>query len=94
MPQVGDRHVVIDSEGIPAAVIEITTVTRARLPEVDLQHAREEGEGFESVVEWRRGHEKYWQSDEMRAPVGDPDFVVTDSTELVLERFRLLEILP
>ena len=94
MPQVGDRQVVIDSDGTPAAVIEITTVTRARLSEVDLQNARDEGEGFGSVAEWRRGHEEYWHGDEMRAYVGDPDFIVTDNTEIMLERFRLLELLP
>ena len=82
LPEVGERQIVIDSDGKPAAIIEISAVKRVRLSDVDLQHARDEGEGFESVDEWRRGHEEFWHGDEMRAYVGDPEFVVTDSTEL------------
>ena len=94
LPEVGERQIVIDSDGKPAAIIEISAVKRVRLSDVDLQHARDEGEGFESVEEWRRGHEEFWHGDEMRAYVGDPEFVVTDSTELVLERFQLVRLLP
>lgn len=81
LPEVGERQIVIDTDGKPAAIIEISAVKRVRLSDVDLQHARDEGEGFESVEEWRRGHEEFWHGDEMRAYVGDPEFVVTDSTE-------------
>ena len=94
LPEVGERQVVIDSDGKPTAVIEITEVKHARLSDVDLQHARDEGEGFESVDEWRLGHEEYWHGNGMRAYVGDPEFVVTDSTELLLQRFRLVRLLP
>ena len=94
LPEVGERQIVIDSDGKPAAIIEISAVKRVRLSDVDVQHARDEGEGFESVEEWRRGHEEFWHGDEMRAYVGDPEFVVTDSTELVLERFQLVRLLP
>ena len=94
LPEVGERQIVIDTDGKPAAIIEISAVKRVRLSDVDLQHARDEGEGFESVDEWRRGHEEFWHGDEMRAYVGDPEFVVTDSTELVLERFQLVRLLP
>ena len=94
LPEVGERQIVIDSDGKLSAIIEISAVKRVRLSDVDLQHARDEGEGFESVEEWRLGHEEYWHGDEMRAYVGDPEFVVTDSTELVLERFQLVRLLP
>ena len=94
LPQVGQRQIVIDSDGKPAAVIEITAVTRAQLSDVDGQHARDEGEGFESVEEWRRAHEEFWHGDAMRAYLDDPQFTVNDSTVLVLERFRLVRLLP
>ena len=94
IPQVGQRHIVIDSDGKPAAEIEITAVTHARLTDIDVKHARDEGEGFESVDEWRRAHEQFWHGDAMRAYLDDPQFIVNDCTELVLERFRLVRLLP
>ncbi|HZK36712.1 MAG TPA: ASCH domain-containing protein [Aeromicrobium sp.] len=94
LPQVGQRQIVVDSDGKPAAVIEIAAVTHARLSDIDLQHARDEGEGFESVDEWRRAHEEFWHGDAMRAYLDDPQFTVNDSTELVLERFHLVQLLP
>ena len=93
-PQVGQRQIVIDSDGKPSALIEITAVTRARLADVDVQHARDEGEGFESVEDWRRAHEEFWHGDAMRDHLDDPQFTVNDSTMLILERFRLVRLLP
>jgi uncharacterized protein YhfF len=92
-PEVGDRAAVITSVGDSVAIIEVTEVRRARLAEVDLQHAIDEGEGFGSVAEWRVGHIKYWESAEMREFMDDPEFTVSDDTELVLERFRVVELL-
>ena len=51
----------------------------------------DEGEGYESVAEWRVGHESFWHSDEMRRELGDPSFTVNDDTPIVLERFRVIE---
>lgn len=45
LPQVGDRSVLVDSDGRPVAVLEVTSVRVAPLAEVDLSHARDEGEG-------------------------------------------------
>lgn len=89
-PVVGGRHVVLDSAGRPIAVIETTEVRFARLGDVDLAHAVDEGEGYTSVAEWRAGHESFWHGAEMRAALGMPDFTLDDETEVVLERFRLV----
>ena len=89
-PIFGARQQVLDSEGRAAAVIETTGVRRVPLAEVDIDHARDEGEGYETVAEWRAGHESFWHSDQMRAALGDPGFTVRDDTPLVLERFRLV----
>lgn len=89
-PIVGARQQVLDSEGRAAAVIETTGVRRVPLAEVDIDHARDEGEGYETVAKWRAGHESFWHSDQMRAALGDPGFTVRDDTPLVLERFRLV----
>jgi uncharacterized protein YhfF len=90
-PPIVQRQVVINSVGIAVAVIETTAVERMPLREVGLTHAIAEGEGYTSVAEWRACHEEYWHGAEMRAHLGDPQFGVDDSTEVILERFRVIE---
>ncbi|RAN72736.1 RNA-binding protein [Bacillus sp. SRB_336] len=92
LPVVGAREVVVDSQGKPVAVIEITDVRHARLADVDLQHALDEGEGYTTVADWRSGHEEFWHSTQMRAALNG--FTVSDDTMLVLQRFRLVQRLP
>jgi uncharacterized protein YhfF len=74
-------------------VLEVTAVRLVRLGDVDLEHARDEGEGYPSVAGWRAGHERYWHGADYRGWLGDPDFTVDDDTPAVLERFRLIETL-
>jgi uncharacterized protein YhfF len=84
LPQVGQRDVVVDSAERPVAVIEITEVRVLPIRDIDLGFAREEGEGFQSVAEWREAHESFWAS-------FLPDVRVDDETLVVAERFRLVE---
>ncbi|MGC4892938.1 ASCH domain-containing protein [Micromonospora sp. DT31] len=91
LPAVGTRSVVIDSAERPVAVIELVEVRVARLGEVDLDHARAEGEGHRSVAAWRAGHEEFWHGADYRGWLGDPGFTVDDDTLVVLQRFRLVE---
>jgi uncharacterized protein YhfF len=95
VPAVGERYAVVDNEGRDIAVIEITEVRVLPVGETDLQFARDEGEGFESVAEWREAHDRFWRSyaDEIRDYLGDPDWDVTDETQYIAERFRLVELL-
>lgn len=90
VPEAGQVQAVIDSQGRRVAAIELTEVRVLRLAEVDAQHARDEGEGFETVAQWRAGHEEFWHSPEVRAELGDPGFTVDDDTLIVAERFRLV----
>ncbi|WP_412540536.1 ASCH domain-containing protein [Longispora sp. K20-0274] len=90
LPEPGERAVVIDSDARPVAVIETTEVRVIRVGDCDLQHALDEGEGFETVAEWRRDHEKFWHGDEMREALGDPGFLITDDTLMVAQRFRVI----
>lgn len=90
LPEVGRLSAVLDSAGRRVAVIEVTEVRVVRLGDVDLQHALDEGEGYESVGQWRSGHEEFWHSAEVRGEMGDPDFTVDDDTLIVAERFRLV----
>lgn len=90
LPEVGQRSAVVDSEDRRVAVIELTEVRVVRLADVDLQHALDEGEGDESVAQWRAGHETFWHSAEVRAELGDPGFIVDDDTLVLTQRFRLV----
>jgi uncharacterized protein YhfF len=90
LPEAGDRSVVIDSDGRPVAVIEVTDVRVVPLGQVDLVHVVDEGEGHTGVAEWRAAHERFWHGEDMRAALEDPGFTVDDATPVVLERFRLV----
>ncbi|MGO2658640.1 D-alanyl-D-alanine carboxypeptidase/D-alanyl-D-alanine endopeptidase [Mycetocola reblochoni] len=89
LPEVGSRQRVVDSAGRAVAVIETVRVRLCPLGEVPWEHARDEGEGHEDVAQWRRGHERFWRSEEMTAALGAP-LTVDDGTVVVLEEFRLV----
>jgi uncharacterized protein YhfF len=91
LPTVGERSAVVDSDGSPVAVIETIEVRIVRFSEIDGAFARDEGEGFETVEDWRRAHVRFWEGAEMRAALGRTDFRVEDDTPVVAERFRLVE---
>jgi len=91
LPVVGLRAAVVDSGDRRVAVIEVTEVRLARVGDVDFDHARDEGEGYASVTEWRTGHENYWHGSDYRGWLGDPGFTVNDDTMAVLERFQVVE---
>lgn len=95
LPDIGERLAVVDHEGRDVAVIEITEVRVLPIEDADLRFARDEGEGFESVAEWREAHDRFWRSyaDEIRDYLGDPGWDVADDTLFVAERFRLVELL-
>jgi uncharacterized protein YhfF len=90
LPHPGLRQMVVDSSGNPVVAIETTAVRVIRLADVDLAHALGEGEGYESVADWRAGHERFWHSADMRAAMGDPEFTVDDDTLVVAQTFRLI----
>ena len=85
LPEPGQRQLVVDSQGRGVAVIETVAAEVVRAGDVDEQFARDEGEGFESVADWRAAHERFWHSYRPER--------VTDDTLVVCERFRLVEVL-
>ena len=91
LPRVGDRGAVVDSTGTTVAIIETIAVDVVALKDVPRQHALDEGEGYADVAQWRSGHEKFWQSAEVREELADPNFTVNDDTQVVLERFALAQ---
>ncbi len=80
LPQVGDRFLLLDFDDQPVAIVETTEARVVRAGDVDVEFARDEGEGFDTVADWRAAHERFWS---------DREF--TDDTLIVAERFRLVE---
>jgi uncharacterized protein YhfF len=80
LSQPGERCVLLGVDDEPVAVLETTEVRVLRVADVDLSFARDEGEGFETVEDWRRAHEEFWADEEIR-----------DETLIVAERFRVVE---
>ena len=93
LPVPGQRDVLIDSAEQPIAVLETISCRVCRLADVDDQHAIDEGEGYANAAEFRVAHEDYWNGylDDVRAKLGDPTFALDDDTQVVLERFRIVE---
>jgi uncharacterized protein YhfF len=80
LPQPGESFVLLGYNDEPLGVVKTTELRVVRAGDVDLQFARDEGEGFETVGQWRSGHEKFWA-----------DKTITDDTLVVCERFTLVE---
>jgi uncharacterized protein YhfF len=78
-PRVGDRFVVEDENDRPVATVELTEVGVIPAGDVDVQFARDEGEGFESVEQCRAAHEDFF------GQALDPD------TPILAQRFRIVE---
>ncbi len=75
----GDRRVLLGFDEEPVAVVELTEVHVVPAGDVDLQFARDEGEGFESVEEWREAHERFFEQP------------IHADTQIVAVRFRVVE---
>jgi uncharacterized protein YhfF len=80
LPRVGNRSVLLGFDDEPVAVVETTEVRVLRVADVDLAFALDEGEGFETVADWRHAHERFWADQE-----------IGDDTLIVAERFRVVE---
>lgn len=92
LPVAGQRCVMVDSEGMAVARIELTQVRVIRLGDADAQLAVDEGEGFGSVAEWRKAHEEFWRRLDVPG-LRMRDGALDDDTEVVVERFRVVEVL-
>ncbi len=79
MPEVGEHSLLVGWDGDPLGVVETTDVRVVPASRVDLRFARDEGEGFECIADWRAAHERFWS-----------DRAITDETLVVCERFRLI----
>lgn len=90
IPEAGYRKAVLDSYGNRVCVTEVVSVEVLPLSEINLQHALDEGEGYESVADWREGHLKFWTSDYYKESLGEFYQEPTDETLVVYSRFRVI----
>jgi uncharacterized protein YhfF len=60
IPAVGDRTIILDGERQPLCVIETISVAIMPFDAVDAAFAHLEGEGFETVDDWRQAHWRYF----------------------------------
>ena len=80
-PSVGERFLLHDSDDEAVGVVEVTEAHVVAVAEIDEQFARDEGEGFESVADWRRAHESFF---------GRP---LDDDEPIEAVRFRLTDLI-
>jgi uncharacterized protein YhfF len=76
---VGTRCALLGYDDAPVAVVEVTESRIVPAGEIDEQFARDEGEGFETVDDWREAHERFFER-----PI-EPE------TQIVAVRFRVVE---
>jgi uncharacterized protein YhfF len=88
----GTRELVVDSNGQGVAIIENIEVEIKRMVDVDLAFAIDEGEGFQTVDQWRDAHTRFFTSPETVALLGDPPVTIDDDTLVVCFRFRVVEV--
>jgi uncharacterized protein YhfF len=79
LDRAGDRCTLLGYEDEPVAVVEVTECRVLPAGEIDEAFARDEGEGFETVEDWRVAHERFFGK-----PIGP-------ETQIVAVRFRVLE---
>ena len=75
----GDRLTVLGYDDEPVAIAEVVEERVIPAGEIDVQFARDEGEGFESVEDWREAHERFFERP------------LPDDTLIMATRFRLVE---
>jgi uncharacterized protein YhfF len=79
LPKPGDRFALLGFDDEPVGIVEITEARIVPAGEIDVQFARDEGEGFETVEDWRVAHERFFERP------------LPDDTPIVALRFRLVE---
>lgn len=84
LPEVGTLGIVLDSAGVPRALIVTTDVRVVAFDEVDAEHARLEGEGDRSLEHWRAEHERFFTEHAAHEHGFSRDMPV------VLERFEVV----
>jgi uncharacterized protein YhfF len=79
LPSPGDRFALHDFDDAAVAVVRVVEARVVPAAEIDVDFARDEGEGFETVDDWRVAHEDFFQRP------------IAPETEIVALRFEVVE---
>jgi uncharacterized protein YhfF len=79
VPAAGHRFILQGFAGEPVAVIEIVEARVIAASAIDVQFVRDEGEGVETVEDWRKAHERFLGR------------AIAPETMIVALRFRVVE---
>ena len=85
LPKVGDVWVELDGNGNPVCITETTEVMIRKYNEVDAQFAHDEGEGDQSLNDWREAHRDFFSR--VLRKIGKE---FSEDMPLVCERFRVI----
>ena len=78
---VGERLVLVGTQGERVGLIEVTAVEIAPFAQVSDEFARSEGEGFTGYADWAAAHRAYWERIGRR---------IDDRTQVVCLSFTLV----
>lgn len=81
LAHIGEELVVVGSDAVAVAVIAADSVEVLPFASVSCDFAEAEGEGFESIEDWRVGHAEYWRGEGVAA---------SDGTSVVCLRFHVV----
>ncbi len=85
LPETGSKTIVLDGNGDPLCIVEITEVEVQPYDEVDARFAYEEGEGDRSLEYWREAHWRFFSR-----TLPNIDREPAPNMPLVCERFRVI----
>lgn len=77
--EAGQRLSLLGFDDEPVAIVEVVEARIIPAGELDLQFVRDEGEGFESLEDWRVAHERFF------------DRPIPDDTLIDAIRIRVVE---
>lgn len=75
----GGQEVMVGDADEPVAIIQTTEVRIVAARDVDLAFGRAEGEGFETLADWRAAPERFWAGQ-----------LITDDTPIVCQHLRVV----
>lgn len=79
---VGEHLALVDDDLTRVATVRVTETQEVPFGDVPWSFARAEGEGHESIEEWREGHRRYWNNQGL---------LVSDATPVFLLYIELVE---
>lgn len=83
LPQVGQYNIVLDSKGMPVAIIQVVNVSILPMDEVPEDFALAEGVG--DYAYWWNAHETFFKGE-----LGERGLTYSESMPLVCERFEVV----